>query len=124
MWITHFLHSCILPLNPITQLLLCMPSVSLPVPAPGCLLRLTRSSVTTSLHNEKANLWNSLKEGQFQKTRLGHSAAGKLLNEAITANTHWIQRKTTFLETPILPRFQHSLTSSVFSLLGLCGSQL
>lgn len=46
--------------------------------------------------------------------------AGKLLNEPITANTHfpdWIQRKPTFLESTILPLSQHSFRSSIYSLL-------
>lgn len=54
-------------------------------------------------------------------SRASAPAAGKLLNEPITANTHfpdWIQRKPTFLESPILPLSQHSFRSSKFSLFG------
>lgn len=86
----------------------------------SCPSSLTWTRVLTSFPDETQLSGIQWKEDNFS-SHASLQAAGKILNEAITAKTHfpdWIQRKSTFLESSILPLTQHSFKSSILSLLG------
>ncbi len=96
--------------NSILQLILCVPVVclfvsALPQTCSRHLVVFSNSlSVLTSPPNEKQVPGIHWKKDNLS-SHASAQAAGKLLNESITANTHfpyWIQSKPTFIESPTL----------------------
>lgn len=115
----------VLHFSSIMLLISCMPFVCFPLhfPRPAhstWLSSQTRTSVFASSPSEKQLSGIQWKKDNFS-SHASLQAAGKILNEAITAKTHfpdWIQRKPTFLESSILHLSQHSFKSGILSLLG------